>query len=67
MKAKESVSSPDTSESSSPVNPAQHQSTNRQQMISDAAYFRAESRGFQPMNDLEDWLDAEADIDRHLI
>ncbi|MGK2913569.1 MAG: DUF2934 domain-containing protein [Porticoccaceae bacterium] len=35
----------------------------RQQMIADAAYYRAQARGFGPGYDLEDWLQAEADID----
>ena len=36
----------------------------RSRMITEAAYFRAERRGFAPGGDLEDWLRAEADIDR---
>ncbi len=35
----------------------------RQQMIADAAYYRAQARGFGPGYELEDWLQAEADID----
>lgn len=38
----------------------------RAQMIAEAAYYRAESRGFEPGRDLEDWLEAEAQIDRLL-
>ncbi len=38
----------------------------RQRMISEAAYFRAERRGFAPGGDVEDWLAAEADIDREM-
>jgi hypothetical protein len=37
----------------------------RQRMIAEAAYFRAQRRGFQG-NPLEDWLAAEAEIDRVL-
>lgn len=33
-----------------------------QHMISEAAYYRAENRGFEPENDLEDWLEAEKQI-----
>jgi hypothetical protein len=35
----------------------------RQRMIAEAAYFRAQRRGFQGGNPLEDWLAAEAEID----
>ncbi len=36
----------------------------RMEMIATAAYFRAESRGFQPGSELQDWLEAEAEIDQ---
>jgi hypothetical protein len=35
----------------------------RQQLIAQAAYFIAERRGFAPGNELEDWLQAEAEIE----
>ena len=35
----------------------------RQQFIARAAYFIAERRGFAPGNELEDWLQAEAEIE----
>lgn len=38
----------------------------RHRMISEAAYFRAERRGFAPGSDVDDWLAAEADIDREM-
>ena len=34
----------------------------RQRMISEAAYYRAERRGFAPGSELDDWLAAEAEI-----
>ncbi len=34
----------------------------RQQAIAQAAYFRAEARGFEPGHELEDWLAAEQQI-----
>ena len=34
----------------------------RQRLIAEAAYFRAEQRGFTPGNELEDWLAAESEI-----
>lgn len=36
--------------------------TRLQAMIAEAAYFRAEKRGFAPGHELEDWLAAEAEI-----
>lgn len=35
-------------------------------MIATAAYLRAERRGFAPGHETEDWLEAEAEIDRQL-
>lgn len=35
----------------------------REQMIAEAAYFHAERRGFEPENDLADWLKAESDVE----
>jgi len=38
----------------------------RLQMIAEAAYYRAEHRGFAAGEALQDWLEAEKDIDRRL-
>lgn len=38
----------------------------RHAMIAEAAYFRAAQRGFAPGAELDDWLAAEAQIDRAL-
>lgn len=38
----------------------------RRQMIARAAYHRAEQRGFAGGSELQDWLEAEAEIDRML-
>ena len=38
--------------------------TRRRAMIAEAAYYRAERRGFEPGHELEDWLQAEAEIGR---
>lgn len=35
----------------------------REQMIAEAAYYRAEQRGFAPGNEMSDWLEAEADVE----
>ncbi len=40
--------------------------TRRRQMIAEAAYFLAEQRGFKGGSALEDWLIAEAQVDRQL-
>lgn len=37
----------------------------RERMIAEAAYFRAQQRGFTG-DPLEDWLSAEAEVDRRL-
>ncbi len=36
-------------------------------MVAEAAYYRAEARGFATGYELEDWLDAEAEVDRSLL
>lgn len=38
----------------------------RQQMIAEAAYYLAMQRGFDAGGELEDWLAAEAAVDRRL-
>jgi choline dehydrogenase-like flavoprotein len=38
----------------------------REAMIAEAAYFRAEARGFEAGHELADWLAAERDVDRLL-
>lgn len=38
----------------------------RRQMIAEAAYFRAERRGFAPGDALKDWCEAEAEVDAQL-
>ena len=41
-------------------------SAERRRMIAEAAYYLAERRGCEPGHDLEDWLAAEAEVDREL-
>jgi len=36
----------------------------RRQMIAEAAYYRAERRGFVSDDTVQDWLEAEKEIDR---
>lgn len=38
----------------------------RRQMIQAAAYFRAEKRGFPGGTELQDWIEAEAEVDQVL-
>lgn len=38
-------------------------SPTREQRIAEAAYWRAERRGFAPDHELDDWLEAEREID----
>ena len=38
----------------------------RYDRVAEAAYLRAEHRGFLPGRELQDWLDAEAEIDKLL-
>jgi hypothetical protein len=38
----------------------------RRRMIAEAAYYLAERRGFEPGYEVEDWLAAEAEVDRNL-
>jgi Protein of unknown function (DUF2934) len=35
----------------------------REAMIAELAYFKAQSRGFEPGHEVEDWLAAETEID----
>src|SRR5690348_312408 len=42
-------------------------STQRQQMIAEAAYFKAERRGFDGGDAVRDWCEAEAEIDARLL
>lgn len=35
-------------------------------LISEAAYYRAKQRGFQPGHELDDWIQAEAEVSRRL-
>jgi hypothetical protein len=39
----------------------------RAALIAEAAYFRAEKRGFRPGHETEDWLAAEAEVDAKLL
>jgi hypothetical protein len=49
-----------------PVNGAPTKHEDRQASIAKAAYFRSQLRGFEPGYELEDWLAAEAEVDRRI-
>jgi Protein of unknown function (DUF2934) len=36
----------------------------RERLIAQAAYFRAERRGFAPGGELQDWIEAETEVQR---
>lgn len=38
----------------------------RRRMVAEAAYFRAERRDFTPGGEFEDWVEAEAEVERLL-
>lgn len=40
---------------------------NRHQWISEAAYYKAKARGFEPGKELNDWLEAEIEFSKTLI
>jgi hypothetical protein len=35
-----------------------------QRLVAEAAYYRAQKRGFEPGYELEDWVEAEAEVKR---
>lgn len=39
----------------------------RRQLIAEAAWYRAEARGFAPGGEVDDWLAAEAEVDENLL
>ena len=49
-----------------PKKPAEIPAQQRKHYVEMAAYYIAERRGFAPGNPLEDWVQAEAEIDRLL-
>ncbi len=50
--------------STTPRNPIQVSAEERWRMIATAAYYKAEARGFTAGDDQQDWLDAEAEINK---
>jgi hypothetical protein len=52
---------------SRPLPPALIDQDLRRSMIAQAAYYRAERRGFEPGHEAEDWLAAESEVDTALM
>ena len=57
---------PPTEVPATSVEPMTPTAAERQEMISVAAYYRAERRGFAPGEAEQDWLQAEVEIDQLL-
>jgi hypothetical protein len=66
------IAPPTTSDAQAPAKPGTARTigffepTRRHALICEAAYFRAERRGFCPGQELDDWLAAESEIERTL-
>ncbi len=59
-------SAPISAPTPAPVSAASITPEARQRMICEAAYYRAESRGFVGGDATQDWAEAEAEVDRLL-
>ena len=53
-----------TTEKTADKQPTQEKDDTQQylMMIAEAAYYKAESRGFEPGHEMEDWIEAEKEI-----
>lgn len=63
--ARAPVAAPKSAKGDSGAKPASHPALNpqeRERLIAQAAYFRAEKRGFAPGCELQDWVEAEAEV-----
>jgi hypothetical protein len=45
-----------------PIAPPSMSAQEQQMLVAQAAYFRAERRGFAPGGELQDWVEAEAEL-----
>jgi hypothetical protein len=62
--AKKPVSSRAASKTKAAAGRISHDPTSRVEHIATVAYYKAEARGFQPGRELDDWLEAEAELDQ---
>jgi hypothetical protein len=66
-KTKDATVAPMTARRAEPTTPTPATTLEqRVGMIAEAAYYRAEARGFTPGNEVEDWLVAEREIDARI-
>lgn len=63
---KNKIKKPKMHKSKTPMNPPTIDPTLRYQMIETAAYYIAERHGFDPRKSIEDWAQAEQEIDKRL-
>ncbi len=56
------LGTPDLTASPRPLGAKNFNAEGLQRSIAEAAYFRAQCRGFEPGRDLDDWLAAEQEI-----
>jgi len=66
MASIQSVPRPKVPGKSQPVHEKARAGEDRYRMIAEAAYRRAEQRGFVPGSELQDWLAAEIEVDELL-
>jgi hypothetical protein len=59
-KSKGNGSSRQSLVSGEPISSSASDNCPREQMIAEAAYYRAQQRGFEPGSEMSDWLQAEA-------
>ena len=62
--AKQPVSSRAASKTKTSASRIRRDPTSHAKHIATAAYYKAEARGFQPGRELDDWLEAEAELDQ---
>ena len=62
--AKEDAAQTSLEPSAGPEGAATFSPEERRRMIAEAAYFRAERRGFATGSEVDDWIQAETEIDR---
>jgi len=65
-RARRATETSETSAATTTTTPSLLEPERRRHMIAEAAYYRAQRRGFAPGFEVEDWLAAEAEIDTAL-
>lgn len=62
--APKGVARPQVRKSSTEKPSPQVSSEDLQRLVAEAAYYRAQKRGFEPGYELQDWVEAEAEVKR---